>query len=1064
MALTLAKLTRPDTGKALLRERLFAQLDAARNYPLVWISAPAGVGKTTLVSSYIESKNQKSLWYQVDAGDADMATFFHYLGQAVKNASRSRKKLPTLTPEYQLGVPEFTRNYFREVFQRLNTPGLLVLDNFQDAGSDTDFYGMLANAFDEIPKGINVIVISRTDPPRSFARLIANRKLGMLGWEDLRFTEEEELAIAQQLYPARHITQQHIQHLNRHIQGWVTGLILWLEQGTELDEIAFDSDEMNQEYLFDYFFTEIFHKLEPELQQFLIKTALLPRMTVSICKRLTGNNDARKILQELVRKQHFTVRHGVLKPGYEYHPLFREFLRNQAQEYFDESDYKQLQSHAGLLLADAGGIDVAANLLIRGENWSALSKLILKHAKKQIEHGRNQQVTRWIAVLPPETVDQQPWLTYWYGMSRLQYENNAARDVFEKAYQKFKEEKDVLGLYMSWCGIADSYTFAHDSFAGADRWIDELEWLQHTYPKPPGMEARGHLIFSAGQLIFWIQPDHPSLPGWMAKMETIYRFVPNKFLVVMSSVQLSIYYGQMGETSKVLSISKRIEKLASSVDDNLLLKALLLMTRYANDWMTARFELSYEYIDDSQRKIKDAGVKVFSGLMLAHALYHSACQHDLPRMKKLLELYGESVCSDSLLDKGHYQLHLSYYEMLCGDFERAIQHGTIAVELVEQANAPLPLWVSHSMLACACIESRQFELAGEHLERVRCVAEAIKTHAAIWVYHMIRSYLAFRLDDRQLMLKHLETSFRLGREKGMKASAIWPPTMVSTLCGIALEHDIEPDYARKIISIYHYTPQDSLHVGEHWPWPVRIYTLGRFGLLLNNQAVDADSRPFELLKVLLAFGGRDVHIDKIMDALWPDAEGDQARASFKTTLHRLRKVLGDLDVLVLRHHRLSLNEHYAWVDTWAMTRLFKRAEQSLPAKQAKQNAHLATRLIQHYRGYFLANESASWAISHRESLHTRFIRHTATLAQSIEDEDRQAAIQCYQRLLEIDSLAEEGYQGLIRCYQAQGRHTEARASYEKCVHTLASSHGAAPSRATTALIESRVQATNSGSA
>ncbi|VAW78158.1 Transcriptional activator of maltose regulon, MalT, partial [hydrothermal vent metagenome] len=598
-------------------------------------------------------------------------------------------------------------------------------------------------------------------------------------------------------------------------------------------------------------------------------------------------------------------------------------------------------------------------------------------------------------------------------------------------------------------------TFAHDSFSGADRWIEELEWLQDTYPRPPGMEARGHLIFSAGQLIFWIQPDHPSLPGWMAKMETIYRFVPNKFLVVMSSVQLSIYYGQMGETSKVLSISKRIEKLSASVDDNLLLKALLLMTRYANDWMTARFELSYEYIDDSQRRIKEAGVKIFSGLMLAHALYHSACQHDLPRMKMLLDMYGESVCSDSLLDKGHYQLHLSYYEILCGNFERAIQHGNIAVDLVDQANAPLPVWVSHGMLAYAYIESSQFRLAEKHLDQVQRVADTIRTHAASWVYHMIRSYLEFRRDNNPLMLTHLDKCFRLGREKDMKASAIWPPVMISTLCGIALEHDIEPDYARRIIGIYRYAPQDSLCVGERWPWPVRIYTLGRFGLLLNNQSIDTDSRPFEVLKALLAFGGRDVHIDRIMDALWPDAEGDQARASFKTTLHRLRKALGDRDVLVLKNHRLSLNEHYVWVDTWAMTRLFERVEHSIAKGQARQNDSLATRLMQHYRGCFLANETAGWAISQREGLHLRFVRHTAALARSIEDEDCQAAIRCHQRLLEIDPLAEEGYQGLIRCYQAQGRHANAWASYEKYADILASTSGALPSRATTELIESR---------
>jgi DNA-binding SARP family transcriptional activator len=1053
MALALAKLTRPDTSEALLRERLFTQLDTARNSPLIWVNAPAGAGKTTLISSYIESRNCRNLWYQVDKGDTDMATFFHYMGQAVKNASRSRKKMPTLTPEYQLGVPEFTRNYFREVFNRLQPPALLVLDNFQDAGEGADLYEMLAGAFAEIPKGINVIIISRTEPPATFSRLRANQQLSQINWMDLQFTIDEELAITQQRYPHRNITKQQLQKLNMHIRGWISGLILLLEQGVELDEVELDNKEMSPEYLFDYFATEIFYKIDEQTQQFLIKTSMLPRMSASICKQLTGNRAANQILSELARKQYFTVRHGIFKPNYEYHPLFREFLQSRAEESFAQSEYKNLQSTAGILLAKEGDIDNAMSLLERGENWLAMSELILKYAKEQIELGRNRQISRWIEALPEDVIEQQPWLIYWHGMSRLQYENNAARDVFEKAYAQFKLEKNALGLYLSWCGIADSYVFVFDSFAGADKWVKELEWLQQAYPDPHSMEARGRLIFSASQLIFWIQPNHPLLPKWMGQMEKIYRFIPNKFLVIMSSVQLSIYYSQVGEVSKVRNISKRIEKLIPSVSHSPLLKSLLLLTSYANDWMTADFELSYEFIDSSQEALKNEGIKIFSGLMLAHALYHAACKNNLPRFKMLLDMYGEIVVNESILDYGHYQSHCCYYEILCGNYERAIQYGKVVIELVDQANAPLPQWVSHCMLAFAYIESSQFELAQKQLKNAQKIIDEIKMPGSIWTYRMMCSYLAFKLNNQQDMLTHLQVCFRLGREKDIKASAVWPPIMISTLCSLALEHNIEPDYARSIIRIYNYTPRDSLHVGEHWPWPLKIYTLGRFSVLLNNKPLETETRPFDILKALLAFGGRDVHEEKIMDALWPDAEGDQAQASFKTSLHRLRKVLGEPNVLILKNHQLSLNEQYAWVDAWAISRLFEPAQHSIKIKNTAQNIELAGRLMQYYRGHFFASEHNSWVIHQRESLRLRFIRHTLAVAQAIENKDSQIAIQCYQRLLETDTLIEEAYQGLIRCYQAQGRQAEAQVIYEKCVTLFDSINGSSPSSATTNLLK-----------
>ncbi len=88
--------------------------------------------------------------------------------------------------------------------------------------------------------------------------------------------------------------------------------------------------------------------------------------------------------------------------------------------------------------------------------------------------------------------------------------------------------------------------------------------------------------------------------------------------------------------------------------------------------------------------------------------------------------------------------------------------------------------------------------------------------------------------------------------------------------------------------------------------------------------------------------------------------------------------------------------------------------------------------MSHYRGKFLASEQASWAIQQREKLHASFVRHVTALAQCIEEADLQTAIFRYQQLLEIDPLVESAYQGLIRCYQAQGRVAEAQACHERC--------------------------------
>lgn len=248
---------------------------------------------------------------------------------------------------------------------------------------------------------------------------------------------------------------------------------------------------------------------------------------------------------------------------------------------------------------------------------------------------------------------------------------------------------------------------------------------------------------------------------------------------------------------------------------------------------------------------------------------------------------------------------------------------------------------------------------------------------------------------------------------------------------------------------------------DGYAWPVMIYTLGRFSLLLKGKTADfgrkVPHKPLEFLKTLIALGGREVSSGSITSALWPDADGDTAQRSFDTTLYRLRKIFNDDRILILRDGRLSLNSEYCWVDVWAFDRLLGQVQRirsrDATGRDAARLDKLTERMFSLYQHHFLAREDmTSWSVSLRERLRSKFIHNLLDIGRYWEIHgfwDR--AMQCYQKGLEVDDLVELFYQRIMICCLETRRISEGMSAYRRCRQILSIVLGLQPEPETESL-------------
>lgn len=1044
MASTLAKLTRPKLHRVVPRERLFDTLDRCRERPLTWVTGPPGGGKTSLLASYLQARKLNGLWYQIDAGDADLATFFHYLSEAAPAGTRKQPALPQLKAAGQTDPRGFARLYFRALFARFKGPSLIVLDNYHELPADAGLHALFDTIAREVPEGAGIAVISRQEPPPHCAALRAQDRLATLEWEALRLDLAETRRIAEQ---RQALSEAELAALYRDVEGWPVGLTLSLERARGNGAGIAAAPVGGREVLFDYFAGEIFADLSTTERQILACVALLRQATPDQAERLSGGREAGALLHELHRRRLFVDRVG---DTYRFHDLFRAFLLQQFEQMHAPEAARERRRAAAALLSESDQIEDAFALSCGAQDWPAAAALLLGSAPRLFEQGRATTLRRWVAALPVPVIAASPWLGLWQGVSLSGIAPARAREVFAQCYERFPD--DTFARTQSCAGVIISCYMEFDELATLDPWIDRILGLLATRPTfpSPGAElhAQSAVLFALG----FRRPQPALLQACIARLYALFGAeAPVDARLNAASLLLGHY-----TSSAQMDQAQRLVALVAPwlADDavNPFVRALWWMhdgyfefrrgdTSAAHD----AFERSLAIARDNALSVPLLAIYCHVGLALIAISRGDIAGAEALRQRNHA-FWNPARRADSMADAGLS----TYIHAQAGDAHAAVEAARRQLEAADGAGIHFYRFYSRVQLALLL---RGGEADGEALpllEQARALVDGTSYDRLGYVADLAEACVALDAGD----FARADVCLARGLLGSRQDPGLWflrlMPHALPPLLARALSAGIDTDYARMLIRRFALKPPTT--AVPDWPWPLEVRTLGRFEVRRDGEPLafsrKVPRKTLALLKALIAFGGSGVSAQKLFDALWPDEEGDVAARSLDATVLRLRQLLGDAGCVIAQGGKLALDRERIHIDVFA----FEAALAAAGAAARQQDAPAFAdweRALSLYQGTFLAEDDGeSWPIATRERLRGRYIHALDHYAQELERQERtEAAIAAYQRGLDADPVIESFYQGLMRCYQRLDRRTEAISAYRRLRQTLSVTLGIAPSAA-----------------
>jgi LuxR family maltose regulon positive regulatory protein len=407
----------PLRSRLVVRPRLIQKLNQSLECGIVLVSAPAGYGKSTLLSAWLSRLEYPAAWLSLDEDDNDPARFLAYLVAALRIFDPAIQNPVGISPEsYTTAGPEASLAPLINQLDAHKQPCCLVLDDYHMIQNQA-IHRLISFLFEHRPVSLKLVLATRADPPLPLARLRSKSCLLELRLADLRFTPAEAAEFLNRTMGLT-VSDEDVARLTKRTEGWIAGLqIAALSMQDTADIPGFISTLTgSHHYIFDYLLEEILGRQPPEVQRYLLCTSILDQLSAPLCDALLAGDEATPpqrpsaiMLEELEHANLFILPLDQEHRWYRYHPLFAELLRGYLKKN-DPAQVAILHRRASAWLESQGQISEAIRHSLAASDWECVIRLISANIFALLEQNELNNVTRQIANLTTGTSPARPWL------------------------------------------------------------------------------------------------------------------------------------------------------------------------------------------------------------------------------------------------------------------------------------------------------------------------------------------------------------------------------------------------------------------------------------------------------------------------------------------------------------------------------------------------------------------------------------------------------------------------------------------------------------------------------